>query len=288
MTTPLDLAGLEGRVAVVTGGGNGIARQVCLQLAAFGCDVAVVDVDEEAAQRTAEEVRGAGRRAVGLAHDLTDHASPGLMVAEAVEALGPISVAVNVCGGTAGVNKSFLDLTAEEWQKPLELNLVSTFLSVQAEAIAMVKHGQKGSIVTVGSTSGVTSAPNLAAYGAANAGVIHFTKTAAVELAPYGVRVNCVVPGTHWAARTRELATSPDSPPHVREFFVKAGEAAPLGRLGEPEDTAGVAVFLASQMSSYMTGHSVVSDGGILHTTARPAFGGPQVPEAIRQYVEQA
>lgn len=280
-----DLLGLDGRVALVTGAGNGIARATALQLATAGCDVAVVDIDAEAAARTVKEIDALGRRAFAVSVDLTDATAPARMVEAAVEALGPISVAINVAGGTAGVNGSFLDLTLDDWHKPLALNLDSTFLSVQAEAIAMVKAGLRGTIVNVGSSSGITSAPNLAAYGAANAGVIHFTKSAAIELAPYGIRVNCLVPGTHWTLGTRAHMTNPDAPATVREFFGKSAAATPLGDLGEPEQTAGVALFLASELSSYMTGHSVVSDGGILHTTARPAFGGGTAPEAIKEHV---
>ena len=277
------LLGLEDRVALVTGAGNGIARATAHQLAEAGCDVAVVDRDVEAAERTVAEVTAKGRKAVAIEADVTDPAAPAAMVDRAVAALGPISVAVNVAGGTAGVNKSFLDITIEEWHRPLALNLDSTFLSVQAEAIAMVKAGLRGTIVNVGSSSGVTAAPNLSPYGAANAGVIHFTKTAAIELAPYGIRVNCLIPGTHWTVGTRAHMNNPDAPASVREFFAKSAAATPLGDLGAPEQTAGVALFLASELSSYMTGNSVVSDGGILHTTARPAFGGGTVPEAIKE-----
>jgi len=279
------LLGLEGRTALVTGGGNGIARAVSLQLAEAGCDIAVVDLDATAAEHTAAEVRELGRRAVAIGRDLTDPSAPREMVEEAVALLGSISLAVNVCGGTAGVSKSFLDLEPDEWRRPMTLNLESTFLSCQAEAIAMVRGRLRGTIVNVASSSGIAAAPNLAPYGAANAGVIHFTKTAALELAPFGIRVNCVVPGTHWTAGTRHRATSPESPPEVRSFFDEAAKATPLGRLGEPEETAGVAVFLASEMSAYMTGHAVVSDGGILHTTARPAFGGTKIPDAVREVV---
>ena len=278
-----ELLGLGGTVALVTGAGNGMARATALQLARAGCDVAVVDLDLEAARRTAAEVVDLGRRAVAIGMDLTDPDGPGEMVRQAVTELGELGVAVNFCGGTAGVNKPFLDLTLEEWRRPVDLNLTSTFLSCQAEAISMVRRGGGGAIVNVSSSSGMTAAPNLAGYGVANAGVIHFTKTAAVELAPYGVRVNCVVPGTHWSAKTRENATS--GAPAIREFFSHAATVTPLGRLGEPDETAGVAVFLASRLSSYMTGHAVVSDGGILHTTARPAFGGAKVPDAISDFV---
>lgn len=275
--------GLAGRVALVTGGGNGMARSTVLKLADAGCDVSVVDFDLAAAERTADEVRMLGRRAIAVQADLTDADAPARMVSETVSMLGAPSVAVNFCGGTAGVQKPFLDITAEEWQRPLALNLTSTFLSCQAEAIAMVTAGLTGTIVNVGSTSGITAAPNLAGYGAANAGVIHLTKTIALELAPYGIRVNCLVPGTHWTEGTRRLATSDESSPQVRDFFRLAAEAAPLGRLGDAEETAGVALFLASELSSYMTGHHVVSDGGVLNTTARPSFGGPVVPQAIRE-----
>lgn len=280
------LLGLDGKVALVTGAGNGIARATALDLADAGCDVAVVDRDPDAAERTVAEVTAKGRRAVAIQADVTDPAAPAAMVDQAVGLLGPISVAVNVAGGTAGVTKSFLDISIDEWHKPLALNLDSTFLSVQAEAIAMVKAGLRGTIVNVGSSSGVTAAPNLSPYGAANAGVIHFTKTAALELAPYGIRVNCLIPGTHWTVGTRGHMNNPDAPATVREFFAKSAAATPLGDLGEPEQTAGVALFLASALSSYMTGNSVISDGGILHTTARPTFGGGTVPEAIKHYVE--
>lgn len=281
----LDLLGLRGRVALVTGAGNGIARATALQLASAGCDVAVVDLDADAAARTAEEVRERGRRAVAVQADVTDPAAPARMVAEACEALGDLSVAVNVAGGTAGVNKPLLDLSLEEWRRPLALNLDSTFLSVQAEAIAMIRAGHGGRVVNVGSTSGVAAAPHIAPYGAANAGVIHLTKTAALELAPYGVRVNCLVPGTHWTVGTRAHMNNPDAPASVREFFAKSAAVTPLGDLGDPDQTAGVALFLASDLSAYMTGSSVVSDGGILHTTARPAFGGGTVPDAIKEYI---
>lgn len=280
-----ELLGLEGRVALVTGAGNGIARSTALRVAIAGCDVAVVDLDLDAAERTAAAIRGLGRKAVAIGKDLTRPSAPREMVEEAVAALGDLSVAVNVCGGTAGVNKSFLDLTVEEWRRPMALNLDSTFLSCQAEAIAMVRGGQPATIVNVASSSGVAAAPNLAGYGAANAGVVHFTKTAAIELAPYGVRVNCIIPGTHWTAGTRRNATSPDSPAAIREFFAAAEAVTPLGRLGEAEETAGVALFLASDLSSYMTGHAVASDGGILHTTARPAFGGATVPDALKDHI---
>ncbi|MCH6231636.1 SDR family oxidoreductase [Microbacterium sp. CFH 31415] len=276
-----DAVGLDGRTALVTGGGNGMGLATALLLADAGCDVSIVDVDAAAAEAAAEQVRSRGRRAAAITADMSTTEAPARAVAETVDALGELSVAVNFAGGTAGVMKPFLDITPEEWQRPLALNLTSTLLSCQAQALSMIRGGRGGTIVTVGSSSGITAAPNLAGYGAANAAVIHLTKTMALELAPYDIRVNCLVPGTHWSAGTRHRATSPDSPPGTREFFQTAERVTPLGHLGEPAETAGVALFLASELSRYMTGHHVVSDGGILHTTARPAFGAPRTPDAV-------
>jgi NAD(P)-dependent dehydrogenase (short-subunit alcohol dehydrogenase family) len=117
--------------------------------------------------------------------------------------------------------------------------------------------------------------------GAANAGVIHFTKSAATELALYGIRVNCAVPGTHWTENMRRSAEDPNTAPEQKEFIRLANNAPPLERLGEPIETAGVAVFLASNLSAYVTGHSILSDGGVTHTTARPPVGLAMKPKAF-------
>jgi NAD(P)-dependent dehydrogenase (short-subunit alcohol dehydrogenase family) len=122
------------------------------------------------------------------------------------------------------------------------------------------------------------AAPNAAGYGAANAGVIHVTRTAAMELARYGIRVNCIVPGTHATEAVRE-ATGRD--PRIAEWIRVVGESAPLGRIGEVWETAGVAVFLASKLSSFVTGQEIVSDGGVQHTTSRPPMGMDAEAEAV-------
>jgi NAD(P)-dependent dehydrogenase (short-subunit alcohol dehydrogenase family) len=281
---PAELLGLTDAVALVTGGGGGIPKATALALAKAGADVAVVDIGAEYAQQTVKEIEALGRRAVAIRADVRRPDDVRAMVESARAELGPISVAVNGVGSLGGATpKSFLDYTLEEWSGPIELNLTSAMLCTQAEAVAMVRDGVRGAIVNFASTSGVTAAPSIAHYGAANAGVIHLTTSAALELAPYGIRVNCVVPGTHAIDRSgRETATS--SRPGQAEFMRRAAEATPMGRLGSAEDTAGVAVFLASSLSSYMTGHAVVSDGGILHTTRRPPVGEllPQALDGVR------
>ncbi|MEW2353417.1 SDR family NAD(P)-dependent oxidoreductase [Spirillospora sp. NPDC029432] len=268
-----ELLGLTGAVALVTGGGGGIPKATAIALAKAGADVAVVDIAEEYAARTVKEVEALGRRAIALGADVRVPEQVRAMVEETRTGLGPITVAVNGVGSLGATTpKSFLDYDLAEWNGPIELNLTSAMLCMQAEALAMIRDGVPGRIVNFGSTSGVTAAPSVSHYGAANAGVLHLTRSVALELAPYGIRVNCVVPGTHDIDRAgRETPTS--RRPGQAEFMRKAAEATPQGRLGGAEETAGVAVFLASDLSSYMTGHSVVSDGGITHTTRRPAVG---------------
>lgn len=285
MDTATELFGLAGKVALVTGAGNGIARATALNFATVGCQVVVVDIDAKAATETAEEIRRGGGDALVVSADLTDHEAPRRMVAAAVAEFGGLDVAVNVCGGTGGVNTPLLDMTPAEFTVPMELNLMSTFLSTQAEAIAMIRGDRPGAIVNVASTAGVQGSPRLAGYGAANAGVIHLTKTAALELAEYGVRVNCVVPASHWTKGTRARAADPETGAAMRKFFDGAARATPMGRLGEAEDTAGVTLFLASELSSYLTGQAVASDGGLLAGSNRGIVGGHQVPEAIRDVV---
>jgi meso-butanediol dehydrogenase/(S,S)-butanediol dehydrogenase/diacetyl reductase len=268
-----DLLGLAGGVALVTGGGGGIPKAVAIALARAGADVAVADIGEEYAQQTAKQIEALGRRSVALRADVRRPDDVLAMVEAARRELGPLTVAVNGVGSLGSATpKSFLDFTVEEWNGPIELNLTTALLCMQAEAIAMVRDGVRGAIVNFASTSGMTAAPSISHYGAANAAVIHLTTSAALELAPYGIRVNCVVPGTHAIDRTgRQTPTS--ARPEQAEFLRRAAEATPMGRLGSAEDTAGTAVFLASALSSYMTGHAVVSDGGILHTTRRPPVG---------------
>jgi NAD(P)-dependent dehydrogenase (short-subunit alcohol dehydrogenase family) len=265
-----ELLGLTDAVALVTGGAGGIPKATAIALAKAGAHVAVVDIADEFTAQTVKEIEALGRRAIGLHADVRRVEDVYEMVEATRRELGPIAVAVNGVGSLgAATPKSFLDYTLDEWNGPIELNLTSTMLCMQAEAVAMIREGIPGRIVNFGSTSGVTAAPSVSHYGAANAGVIHLTKSLAIELAPYDIRVNCVVPGTHNIDRAgRETPTS--RRPEQAEFLRKAAAATPQKRLGLAEETAGVALFLASTLSSYMTGHAVISDGGITHTTARP------------------
>jgi NAD(P)-dependent dehydrogenase (short-subunit alcohol dehydrogenase family) len=151
-------------------------------------------------------------------------------------------------------------------------------LCTQVEALAMIRLGIPGRIINISSLSGVVAAPNAAGYGAANAGVVHLTRSAALELGRYGIRVNCIVPGTH---RTEAVVKAVAENPSIAEWVRVVGASTPLGRIGDVAETAGAAVFLASNLSAYVTGQELVSDGGVHHTTSRPPMGMDAEAEAV-------
>lgn len=274
---PSDLLGLEGAVALVTGGGSGVGRGISLQLARAGCHVAVADMNEEVGEKTVADIRALGRKAIFIRADVRKKDEVTSMVAKVVAELGGLDVGVNNVGNPVAFN-SVLDFTEEQWDAANALNIKSTLLCAQAEAISMIERGVKGRIINVASTSGITGAPSICAYGAAKAGVIHLSKTMALELATYDIRVNCLVPGTHL---TEPIKKTLESGGPQADFLRAAAKGTPMQRLGEPMETGGVAVFLASNLSSYMTGHFVVSDGGISLTTNRPPVGAPALPKAL-------
>ncbi|GAA1572886.1 dihydroanticapsin 7-dehydrogenase [Actinomadura kijaniata] len=280
-----DPFGLRDASALVVGGASGLGRAVTERLVKAGCRVTVADVADEPGERLAKELAERGGEVVYRHADARRRNEVDAAVAAARAEFGPLEVAVNVVGnpgGIAGV-KPFLDMTEDDLRARWELNFLSTFLCCRSEALAMIRDGVAGRIVNFGSSSGMVGAPNISGYGAAKAGVIHFTKSAAMELARYGIRVNCVVPGTHVSP-----SQSPVTDERIAEFRRRAAEAPVLRRLGEPRETAGVALFLASELSGYMTGHSVVSDGGVVHTTARPPVGMDREAQAVRALRERA
>ncbi len=276
MTWSIDpgLLGLEDSVAIVTGGGGpGMGGQHCRLLARAGCDVVVADIDEHGGRDTVKAVEEIGRRAVFVHTDVRDEDAVARMVRAAYERLGRLDVAINHVGNAPEGTEMlvpFLDYTREAWDRMIDQNLGSTFLCCRAEALAMIEHETPGRIVNVASSSGVVGAESIAAYGAAKAGVIHLTRTLAQELGRYGIRVNCIVPGTHSNPRQEAQLRDPDVPESRKEFFRRANAAPPLGRLGEPWETAGLAVFFASRLSSYVSGQALLSDGALTATTARP------------------
>jgi NAD(P)-dependent dehydrogenase (short-subunit alcohol dehydrogenase family) len=241
---------LSGRVALVTGGGRGIGREIALELARAGADVAVnYHDDAERAQTTADEITTLGVRAMTVGADVGEAAAVQRMVEEVTAAFGSLDVLVN----NAGVQTwtPFLDVTESEWDLVIRTNLKGCFLCTQAAARAM---SRGGAVVNIGSGCNKVPFPGLVAYTASKGGIEMLTKVAAVELAPKRIRVNCVAPGAVEIERTRL---------EVDDYAGTWGAVTPLGRVGQPEDVARTVRFLASDDSAFITGQTIWVDGGL-------------------------
>jgi len=266
---------LANKVAIITGSGRGIGREMARLFAAEGAKVAVADVHEENARRTVAELTGAGGEACPVGVDITDAAQIESMTRLVVEKWGRLDILVNNAG--IGLNKSFLETTLAEWQRVLAVNLTGTFLCAQAAAREMVRQGA-GRIVNVASISGQRGGQGRAAYGSAKAGVILLTKVMAVELAPHGVTVNAIAPGPVDTDQSRQSHT-----PATRRAY---HDRIPLGRYGEHREIAAAALFLASGEASFVNGAVLNVDGGFgaaglmfdPHDDRTPAEGQPDDP----------
>ena len=243
---------LTGRTAVVTGAGAGIGKGIALGFAAFGARVAVLELVEETARRTAAEVEAAGGQALALATDVRDGEAVGRAVAATVERFGGVDVLVNNVGGT--FRAEFLETTEKGWDALVRTNLKSVLHCTRAVAPRMIARGRGGSILNIVSIEAERAAPLYAVYAACKAAVVSFTQTTALELAPHGIRVNAIAPDI---CLTEGLSAMLGEPEKARYPFL-----VPLGRAGVPEDLAGAAVFLASDLAGYVTGVTLPVDGG--------------------------
>lgn len=244
---------LTGRTAFVTGASRGIGRMIAVALAGAGADVAIAARSEDGLAATAAEITGLGRKAQVLPLDVTSQPDVDVAVNEAIGALGHLDIVVNNAGGSNFV-ASFLDLRMSGWDKILRLNLDSTAYVCRAVGKHMCERGT-GSVINIASVAGVAAAPGLIPYGVAKAAVISLTKTLAVEWAPWGVRVNALCPGWTATDLNRNLWDTPDGGSAVVANV-------PMRRWGRAEEMTGPALFLAADASSYMTGQTLIVDGG--------------------------
>ena len=246
---------LDGRSAIVTGGGQNIGRAISLRFAEEGAAVAVFDLDGERAAKVSAEIEAAGGRATHEVLDVTDEAAVEAAVDRAAAGFGGVDLLVNNVAAT--INKPILETSLDEWELVQRICLRSMFLCTRKVAALMVEQGRGGAIVNLASTSGHRGNPGKFGYAVAKGGVLNFTRAAAVELAHHGIRVNSLTP------------TQSGSPLGVSdEVGTAAREAAapgiPLGRFGRPEDQANAALFLASDEAGFVTGAELVCDGGLL------------------------
>jgi 2-deoxy-D-gluconate 3-dehydrogenase len=258
-----ELLDLRQQTAIVTGGAKGIGEGIARRLAEAGAAVVIADMDEAGAQATAQDIERQGGRAMAFRADVSDASSVHAMVDAAISAYGRLDILVN----NAGIFpfSPALELSEELWDRVLAVNLKGTFLCSQAAARRMVEQGPGGRIVNIASIDALHPTGNLVHYDASKAGVVMLTKALALELGPLGVRVNAIAPGGiqtpgAQAAMQRVLPAGVDPEELARGFLARI----PLKRMGEPDDIALAVLFLATELSSYVTGALLVVDGGFL------------------------
>ena len=259
---------LEGKVAIVTGaaGKRGIGRAIALLFAEAGADVAVCDINVEGGDfdlmGTAEEIRALGRRSFGMQVDVTRKTEVDNFVMRVIDEFGNIDILVNNAGiSTHG--GSVLVIDESDWQTVIDTDLTSCYLCCQAVGKRMVER-KTGNIINISSIMGVRQGPNVPGgsgpYGIAKAGVVMLTRGLAREMGPHNIRVNAIAPG----AIVTDMFPHRTGQPWSEERKKDMGAMCPLGRVGWPSDIASVALFLASEASSYVTGHTIIVDGGLL------------------------
>jgi NAD(P)-dependent dehydrogenase (short-subunit alcohol dehydrogenase family) len=251
---------LSGRIALITGAGAGFGEAIALGMAEYGCDVAAADLNLEAAQRTAAQVAERGRRSMAIRVDVSNPEEIGAMADATVRELGTIDILVN----SAGISQHTpaLELAVESWDKVLDVNLRGTFLCCAAAGRVMVPK-RRGTIINFSSIAGVVGmGRGNNSYCASKGGVNALTKQLAVEWASHGIRVNAIAPCQFLTPGLREVMADKQFDPEKLMQTWTSG--IPLGRVGEPYEMVGPALFLASDASSMVTGIVLPVDGGFL------------------------
>ena len=247
---------LDGKTALVTGGGSGIGRAASLAYAKEGARVVVADVNVEGGEETILQIKAAGGEAILVHADVSKAEDTQAMVAQAVEAFGSLDCAFNNAGISGGRERHLTaDYLEDDWDRVIGINLKGVWLCMKAEIPQMVEQGG-GAIVNTASIMGLIASPGSVAYMAAKHGVVGLTKAAALEYATAGVRVNSVCPGYINTPLVRPLFDA------HQDFEERVVSRHPLGRLGEPEEIAAAVMWLSSDAASFVTGHNMPVDGG--------------------------
>lgn len=244
---------LDGRVAIVTGAGRGLGRQMALHLARAGADIVAAARTLDQIESAAEEIRATGRRCIAVPTDVRRSEQVDELVRRCLDAFGRVDVMLSNAGGGGAARGAVESCSDADWQDTIDINLSSAFFCARAVVPPMKAQGG-GVIINVASGTGLRGEPNGWAYATSKAGVMALTRALAIQLVRDGIRVNCIVPGY--------IAQHPPVDADEAERFRQRGRFVPVRRIGRAEELGPLAVLLASDASSYMTGESVVIDGG--------------------------
>ena len=249
--SPISLAG---KSAIVTGGRRGIGRAIALALAEAGADVALGDrvVEDGELEAVAAKIRKMGRRSLAVQADITQKADVDGLVQKTLAEFGTVDLLVN--NAAMNIRAPLLELKEEGWDRVIDTDLKGYYLCSQAAGKVMVSQ-KRGNIINIASTAAMDTAPQMGAYCIAKAGVVMLTRILAIELSPFNIRVNAVAPSLVKTKFSQPLWAEAETLKQIESEI-------PLGRLAEPEDIVGPVLFLASEDSAYITGHTIVVDGG--------------------------
>ncbi len=264
---------LNGKVAIVTGAGRGLGRQMALALAEAGADIVCAARTPDQIERTAADVVALGRRAIAQPTDVRDSSQCDRLVRRAADEFGHVDIMLSNAGiGDArGMSSEFWDVTDDDWRDTIDVNLSSAFYCARAASKQMVAEGHPGVIINVASGTAMRANPTGFGYGAAKAGVIALTKSLSAMLGKYDIRCNCIIPGF--------VSQAPPRNDQQRDFTLARGRYLPAQRLGSAWELGPLAIFLASDASSYVNGQGFVIDGGGLAGGLAPMGFAPEVAQ---------
>lgn len=248
----MDLFSLQGKVALVTGAAQGIGREIALGFAQYGADIVAIDLTDEKLLTLKNEIEAQKRRCLVLKIDLLHGDQIDRMVETTVKEMGKIDILANIAG--VNVHKAAEEMTEKDWDFVLDINLKALFFCCQAVGKVMLRQGS-GRIINMSSSFGVVGFGGRTAYAASKAAVSNLTKTLALEWSAKGINVNALAPGPVWTEARHELFSNP-------EFYANLLKKVPINRTAKPVEIVGPAIFLASEASSFVTGETLLVDGG--------------------------